>query len=244
MKAMNDLSFLRMSHISLSTKDAIVALHKLSWTQRAIAKEVNATQAQVARFLKRFAETRSYDRAKGSGRPRATTPAQDKIIKKLCLKDRKKSAPELLRDFRKKTRNRVKFGRKTLNNRILAAGLPARTPRRKPLNTEVIRAKHLKFAEDHLEWTVDDWKRVCFLDETWMQIRENGRLQFVRRQPGKEYEPQCVATTTKHPTKIMVFGAIRARAKSNLILINGNVDAVKYQQVLKKADIPSFVKRG
>ena len=66
----------------------------------------------------------------------------------------------------------------------------------------------------------------------------------MRRRPGEEYNPECVVTTTKHPTKIMVFGAIQPAAKSDLIFIKGNVDAAKYQNVLKKADIQNFVKWG
>ena len=112
------------------------------------------------------------------------------------------------------------------------------------MKTEKIRANRLKFAEDHLHWTVDDWKRVCFSDETWIQIRENGRLQFVRRRPGEAFLPECVVSTTKHPVKVMVFGAITPKEKSPLVFVEGSVNADQYRKILKKAKITEFLKVG
>ena len=42
----------------------------------------------------------------------------------------------------------------------------------------------------------------------WIQLRENGRLQFDRWRVGEAFHPDSVATTTKHPLKVMFFGTI------------------------------------
>ena len=51
-------------------------------------------------------------------------------------------------------------------------------------------------------------------------------------------------TTTKHPVKVMVFGAVTASGKSKLIFIKGSVDAARYQKVLETVDIAKFLKVG
>ena len=185
--------------IPQSDKGAIVALSEEGLSLRTIAKRTGYDHSTVKYFLRRYKKSKSFDSKPRSGRPRATTSAQDKVLEKLSLADRQKSASQLNGEWRKKCR--VVVSRQLVNLRLLAANLPARTPRRKSLKTEVIKAKRLQFALDHRDWSVDDWKRVCFTDETWMQIRENGRLQFVRRRPGEAFLPQCCISTTKHPLK-------------------------------------------
>ena len=66
----------------------------------------------------------------------------------------------------------------------------------------------------------------------WIQLRENGRLQFVHRRVGEAFHPDCVATTTKHPLKVMFFGAISHIAKSKLVAIKGTVTAETYQATM------------
>ena len=94
-----------------------------------------------------------------------------------------------------------------------------------------MKAKRLKFALDHRHWTVSDWKQVFFQRDL---NPVEGKWKFLRRRPGEAYLPECVVSTTKHPVKIMVFGAVTPRVKSKLIFINGNVDASKYQKFLSR----------
>ena len=121
--------------------------------------------------------------------------------------------------------------------------LPARTPRKTPLKTELIKAKRLQFAHDHANWSMEDWKQVVFSDETWIQVRENGRIQFVRRCVGEAYNPAYVVTTTKFPVKVMMFGAISHEVKSDILFINGTINVAKYQEVLAEAGIKQFLRR-
>jgi hypothetical protein len=160
------------------------------------------------------------------------------------LKHRKESAAQLNKKWRKVTWNAVKVARKTVNDRLLEMDLPARTPRKKALKTEKMMENHLRFALDHKEWTVANWENVSFSDETWIQLRENGRLQFVRRRVGEAFLPECVSTAVKHDIKVMIFGAITSTTKSKIHFVDGTVNAACYQHLLKKVSIVNFLKRG
>ena len=96
---------------------------------------------------------------------------------------------------------------------------------------------------DNRDWTVNDWSKVSFSDESLIQIRENGRLQFIRRRVGEAFLAECCTTSTKHPVKIMVFGATTPMRKSKLIFVKGTVDVARYQDILKKANIVDFLRR-
>ena len=57
-------------------------------------------------------------------------------------------------------------------------------------------------------------------------------------------EDNCVINTANYPFKVMIFDAITPTRKSKLIFINGNVNASQYQDILRKAQISEFLKRG
>ena len=65
----------------------------------------------------------------------------------------------------------------------------------------------------------------------------------MRRRVGEAYDPACVVTTTKFPVKVMMFGAISHEVKSDILFINGTVNAAKYQEVLAEAGIKQFLRR-
>ena len=51
----------------------------------------------------------------------------------------------------------------TVRRVILAAGLKAYRPVKKPLLTKQHRAARLEWAREHRNWTVDDWKKVSLI---------------------------------------------------------------------------------
>jgi hypothetical protein len=55
--------------------------------------------------------------------------------------------------------------------------------------------------------------------------------------------PDCYIPTVKHPPKVMVFGAISSTAKGKLVFVEGNVNALNYQAILKKAKITNFIQQ-
>ena len=230
-----------MAQLSLGSRQSIVELKKVGLTNDSIAKQLGCHRRSVDRFLIHYEETGSVEPKPKDGRPRKTNAHQDSVLEKLSLGDRKASAAELNKRWRTSSKGRVQVSRQTVNRRLLGMQLPARTPRRKPLKSEAIRAKRLKFAEDHANWSVEQWQRIIFSDETWIQIHANGRLQFVRRRVGEEFHPDCVVSTTKNPLKVMMFGAISHVNKSRIVFIDGNVNAEKYQETLRRGKIREFI---
>ena len=59
----------------------------------------------------------------------------------------------------------------TLRRRLRDFGLYGRLAHKKPLISLRNRVRRLNFAKDHSDWTVGDWKKVLFTDETKVKIR-------------------------------------------------------------------------
>jgi hypothetical protein len=54
----------------------------------------------------------------------------------------------------------------TVRQNLSTEGMKTYSRPKKPNLTNDQIARRLQFAKDHISWTIDDWKRVMFSDET------------------------------------------------------------------------------
>lgn len=62
---------------------------------------------------------------------------------------------------------------------------------KKPPLSPVNRQKRLDWAWEHLNWTIADWERILWSDETWVSA-SNHRKVLVTRRPGEELLDDCL----------------------------------------------------
>ncbi len=118
------------------------------------------------------------------------------------------------------------------------------TKQKRPLLKKVHRVQRLKFARYHQNWTVEDWKRVLWSDETKInRIGSDGKMYTWKR---KE-EPLSDRTTTptvKHGggNNLMVWGCMGRNGVGKLVEVQGIMDAVQYCEILEDGLVESFEK--
>jgi transposase len=77
-------------------------------------------------------------------------------------------------------------------------GLVSCVRRSKPWISPVNVGKQKAWAAAHADWTVDDWKRVIFSDESkFMLFKSDGR-QYCWIKPGQALDPRFTKKTIKH----------------------------------------------
>ena len=96
----------------------------------------------------------------------------------------------------------------------------------------------MKWAVEHLSWTVEQWSSVLWSDESPFTLRYNQR-QCVWRMDNEKYNIDCMTGTVKHDRKINVWGCFAATGVGDLYLINGIMDKNQYKQILTHHMIPS-----
>ena len=93
-------------------KGKIVAYNDCGLSMRAIGKKMNRTHKTVSEFLKKFKETCKIERQTGSGRKRATTSREDRLLVRCAKKQRSMTSNELKEEFN------VSVSTRTLQNRL------------------------------------------------------------------------------------------------------------------------------
>jgi hypothetical protein len=91
-------------------------------------------------------------------------------------------------------------------------GLPSRVPAKKPLLTQAMLKKHLKFCQKYKNWMERDWASVVFSDELTFRIL-NSRGATVRRLSTMDrYRQKYTVVTVKHFPSGMVWGCFNPKS--------------------------------
>ena len=106
-------------------------------------------------------------------------------------------------------------------------------PARKPRLTPVMKAKRLAFAKKHRDWTIQQWSKALFSDESTFQ-QFVVRKRHVRRFPGKRYDDKYTVSTMKHPPSQMIWGAMSQHGIGGLFFLPSGttMNGEKYAQLL------------
>ncbi len=83
-------------------------------------------------------------------------------------------------------------------------GLRSIIAAKKPLIRDYNRIKRLAWCKKIQNWSIEDWKRVLFTDETKKELFGYYGKSFVRRPKGQKYNPKYMKFTVKHGGSIML----------------------------------------
>jgi len=156
---------------------AIVTLHGVGWTVRAIAEELRCSEQTVSLWLTRWNETHSLEDSERSGRPRCTTDETDQQIG--LLSDHKTTSTP--RDIQRELRLPVSLD--TIDRRLTEIGLFGRVQETEYALSEFDIQRRLAFANEYKDRSEDWWADVMFSDETSFPLQYHPRV-YVRRPPG------------------------------------------------------------
>ena len=146
-----------------------------------IAERLQRDRQTIKYWIKRRSKTGSCRRLEGSGRPKVTLPGDDRYLKILSLNDPWLTAVEMV-PMLQGDDGKSKASVRSILNRFIEFGLHARSPRKKPLLNRTNINTGLAWAKKYQAWTIDQWKRVLWSDESGFQLFNSGRRYCRRRE--------------------------------------------------------------
>ncbi len=205
--------------------------------QRAIGRQYGITQGQVSKILKRNAQRGVPSPIPRPGRPRRTTRRDDRQLHRLVRNGRTKSANQLRAGWQQLTN--VPVSRRLVNQRLVQAGYRARRPLRKPRLTRQHCQHRLQWAREHRQWQPGHWNHVIFSDKSrFLVYRQDGRVR-VRRQVHEAYNKDCIVPRVQAGGGgVTVWAAFHAGGKTDLVVLNGNLNQFKYRAILEETLLP------
>ncbi len=101
----------------------------------------------------------------------------------------------------------------------------------KPLLNQRQRQKHLTWAVEKKNWTVAQWSKVLFSDESKFCISFGNQSPRVWRKSGEAQNPSCLKSSVKFPQSVMIWAAISSAGVGPLCFLKSTVNATIYLEI-------------
>ncbi len=101
------------------------------------------------------------------------------------------------------------------------------------------RQKCLTWAEERKNWTVVQWSKVLFTDESKFCISFRNQVPRVWRKGGEAHSPSFLKSSVKFTQSVMIWGAMSSAGVGPLCFLKTNVTAPIYQDTLEHFKLPS-----
>ncbi len=109
----------------------------------------------------------------------------------------------------------------------------------KPLLNQRQRQKRLTWAVEKKNWTVAQWSKVLFSDESKFCISFGNQGPRVWRKSGEAQNPCCLKSSVKFPQWVMIWAAMSSAGVGPLCFLKSTVNAAIYQEILEHFMLPS-----
>ncbi len=199
-------------------KTIIDTLHKEGKPQTFISKEAGCSQSAVSKHVKRKLSGR-----KKCGIKRCTTNWENRSLMRIVKQNRFKNLGELHKEW---TEAGVKASRATTHRRVKEFGYS-------------YHQRRLTWAKEKKNWTVAQWSKVLFSDESKFCISFRNQGPRVWRKGGEAHSPSFLKSSVKFPQSVMIWGAMSSAGVGPLCFLKTNVTASVYQYILEHFMLPS-----
>ncbi|KAF7659613.1 hypothetical protein LDENG_00295490 [Lucifuga dentata] len=86
---------------------------------------------------------------------------------------------------------------RTMQRELKGLGLNNCVALRKPLISQANQKKSFQFAREHKDWTLEQWKKLMWSDESRFTLFQSNGCIRVRREADEVMHPSCLVPTYK-----------------------------------------------
>lgn len=227
--------------VSDAIKWQMVGMVKTGMSYRAIAAALNVSKTCVEHTVRRYNESGTVMEAPRSGRPRQTTPRQDRKLLVTSRKNRNASLSELLSVMKSEDAN-YNLSLSSVSSRLRDQGMNSFFAIRKPLLNTLAQKRRSIWCRQRRGWQKEAWRRVVFSDESRFELFPRRKIR-VRRTSTEKFLPACVAPAVQMGGEsVMIWGCITSEGPGELFFVEGTVDSTKYCTILEEVMLPSAKK--
>lgn len=196
---------------------------------RKVAENLNLTKSVVGRISKLHCS--ELNKSFG-GRPAKLNETNIRYCVQKVTRKGVSSAAKVAKNLQEDVG--IRCSADTVRKALRKAGLGAiQKPKRTLLSAKNIRER-LAWCKSHRDWTMDDWKRVIWTDETKINSFNSDGRQWAWIRDGESLQNHHVKLTVKHGGgSIMLWSAITYAGVGWMCRIDGNMDKTLYKEILQ-----------
>ncbi|GFV36598.1 transposable element Tc3 transposase [Trichonephila clavipes] len=215
-------------HLDAFTRGRIIGKLEEGRSVTSVAAEFGIAHSIVSRLWRQFQTTGTAIRRFSSGRPRGTTPADDRYIVLQARRNRRQTAGEIARHTTQATGRPI--SRFTVARRLHGGGLFARRPVRCVPLTPAHRRRRSLRCRKHRNWRDNRWGRVLFTDESRFSLSSDSHRILIWRERGSRNHPSNIIERDRYGGRgVLVWGGIMLGSRTDLHIFDvGSVNGTRY----------------
>lgn len=213
----------------MEQRSSVIALYNAGIKAVHISRQLGLTPCTVSRILAQNRKRGSVAPRKSPGRPKKTNRREDLRIIAQATANPFATSVDILRNL-----PNLGITARTIRRRLVDGGLGSYRPCKKPLLSKKNIKARLKFAEEHVNWTVEEWKKVIWSDESKFNLFSSDGNTYVRRPKGKRLENKFLKPTVKHSKSVLVWACFSWFGLGPFHRINGIMDLFMYRDILRE----------
>lgn len=219
-------------------KNEIIKQYNSGITQKSLSERFNINKSGICRLIKKFVSTGSVETIHSGGRPRKTSAHEDQMIIREIKKDPFVSSQNIANKLD------LNITARTVRDRALKAGMRSRKVAKKPFISPKNRKARIEFAKTHLHWSVEEWRKILFSDESKFNLKGSDSKKIsVRRPVNKRLDPRYCKGTVKHGGgNVMVWGCFSLNGVGPRYEISETMDRYLYKNILETVMLPFAIK--
>ncbi len=98
--------------------------------------------------------------------------------------------------------------------------------------------RRLTWAKEKKNWTIAQWSKVLFSDESKFCISFGNQGPRVCRKGGEAHNPSCLKSSVKFRQSVMIWVAMSSAGVGPLCFLKTNITAPVYQEILEHFMLP------
>lgn len=208
-----------------------------------LAKEFHCHKRTIQRMKARKTKHGDVSYRKSSGRPRKTTPRQDRKVILAVRKTPEASQRQVSQTIQETTG--VSLSRRTVVKRLLEEQIHQATLKEKPKLTDWHRKRRYEWAANLIAKEPSDFFPYLFTDEVRICLySSDSRRRVAWLKPSELTLKSNVKGTLKHPPWLHVWAGICLNGRTKLGFLSKNVDSYEYCHLLRTHYLPEVQRLG
>ena len=159
-------------------------------------------------------------------------PTQRRIVN--LVTSRRCSNAVQVRSYLKANEN-LEISEATIRRILRSHGLVSGVKRKKPYLSKYSQKKRYQFAKKYENWTVEDWSKVIWSDESKFQIFGSDGKQYYWKRPEEPLNRFHIKPTVKFGGgSVMIWACFTSRGVGGFCKIDGTMNSELYRQILRE----------
>ncbi|GFW81246.1 transposable element Tcb2 transposase [Trichonephila clavipes] len=214
-------------HLDAFTRGRIIGKLEKGRSVISVAAEFGIAHSIVSLLWRHFQTTGTAIRGFSSGRPRGTTPADDRYIVLQARRNRRQTG-EIARHTTQATGRPI--SRFTVARRLHGGGLFARSVCTVCTFNACPSEKAFSVCREHRNWRDNEWGRVLFTDESRFSLSSDSHRILIWRERESRNHPSNIIERDRYGGRgVLVWGGIMLGSRTDLHIFDaGSVNGTRY----------------